>query len=139
MKPSALMGILILLVLAAGCAQNAQTAQKNQPVQQSTAAQQTPAVAQSDLPMKVTVSIYSAEFRPKEVTIAKGGIVEWINKDTKDHAVSGDTFPMPTSASPKTSGRLQPGEGWEKKFDETGFFPYVDMYDNSFSGKVIVK
>jgi len=90
-------------------------------------------------PKEAIVNIYDNGFRPEEVTIAVGGTVKWINKGQKDHSVSGPLFPMPSSNSPKTSGRLQPGESWTKKFDEAGYYGYTDIYDDNLKGKVIVK
>ena len=140
MKITTLMGILILIVFLAGCSQ---AEQKETKAASTTSVQKTvqaeKAVESSQYPMSVTVNIYSSEFRPGEVTIAKGGTVKWINKDTTDHTVLGDTFPMPTSMSPQTSGRLQPGESWKKCFDIEGYFSYADMYDENFKGKVVVK
>ena len=85
------------------------------------------------------VEIRSSGFKPEVVEISTGGCVEWVNKDSKDHAVQGVGFPMTASTDPKTSSRLQPGETWEKCFNIEGYFGYTDVYDSEFKGKVVVK
>jgi plastocyanin len=135
-KITLFLGILVLMVFIAGCGQQqaAITAKQEAAKQASQAAQQT-----SSEEMSATVRIYDTGFRPEEVTIARGGTVTWTNYGSESHTINGATFPMPSSNSPKTSGRLQPGESWTKKFDETGYFGYTDMYDGNLKGKVVVK
>lgn len=139
MKAIILIGILVLSVFLIGCSKTETTSITSTGVSanQKTSAQTT--APNAGLPMEAEVKIYDSGFRPQEVTIAKGGKVRWINFASKDHTITGRTFPMPTSTSPQTSTRLATGQSWEKVFDEEGFFPYTDMYDDNLQGKVIVK
>ncbi len=85
------------------------------------------------------VKIYDSGFRPEEVTISKGGTVKWINRGSEDHTVQSDTFPQEAGIDKKYSGRLAPGQSWEKTFNVEGFYNYYDLYNDELKGKVIVK
>jgi len=133
MKDAAYFLILILVLFIFGCAQKTaeQKAATSTEKQVQTAAQQNPVSAE--------VRIYDSGYRPQEVTISVGATVKWTNYGQKDHTVSGENFPMPSAQSPKNSGRLQPGESWEKTFNDQGYYGYIDIYDDSLKGKVIVQ
>ena len=129
--------LIILVVFIASCSDSSsksqQTGQKNSPAASSSAS--TGAVS-----AKVyDVEIRSGSFRPDVIEISKGDSVRWTNYDSADHTITGPTFPMPASTSPRTSGRLQPGESWTKQFDVVGFYGYSDIYNDNLKGKVIVK
>jgi len=137
MKLKILLVAIAVSLIVFGCAQQSSTksvAQSAQPAPAKATAQQA-----SSSPNEATVNIYDSGFKPEEVTIFVGGKVTWTNMGSKDHTVSGPNFPMPTSTSPKTSGRLQPGESWTKEFDESGYYGYADVYNDNLKGKVIVK
>ena len=135
MKIKMLLLVFVLSIFIFGCAQKeaAKTSVQSgaQPVQKAS--------SQETAESFVTVNIYDGGFKPEEVTIPVGGTVKWVNLGSKDHTVSGPNFPMTASTSPKTSGRLQQGESWQKTFDREGYFSYTDMYDDNLKGKVVVK
>jgi len=128
--------MLVLIFFISSCAEKT-----TQTADQTKAGQQAQKPASESLPeaKSYSVEIRSSGFRPETIEISLGDSVTWTNYDSKDHTISGPTFPMPTSTSPKTSGRLQPGESWTKRFDSEGYFAYADMYDSNFKGKVVVK
>jgi len=139
MSKIAFFAIFVLVVFLFGCSQQATTTEKQTTAKQAPAqASDVSKPAAEQKATSVTVNIYDSGFRPAEVTISKGGTVKWVNMGQKDHTVYGATFPMPTSTSPKNSGRLQPGESWEKAFGTEGYFGYTDLYDDSMKGKVVV-
>ena len=137
MKPAAYFLILILVLFIFGCAQKTTTMQQQQAEVSRATKQTVQSVPQN--PISAEVKIYDSGFKPQEVTIAAGGTVRWVNYGQKDHTVYGENFPMPSSQSPKNSGRLQPGEIWEKTFNEQGYYSYADIYDDTLTGKVIVQ
>ncbi|MEM4337087.1 MAG: cupredoxin domain-containing protein [Candidatus Woesearchaeota archaeon] len=98
----------------------------------------TPEIKDSEQKL-VVVEIRSEGFRPQIVEISKGDVVKWVNMDSKDHTITSQNFPAPKSTSPKSSGRLQPGESWTKEFDIEGYYSYTDLYDENLKGKVVVK
>lgn len=89
--------------------------------------------------MYAEVEIYDSGFRPEEITISKGGTVRWVNRGSDDHTVQSDMFPQESGKDKKYSGRLAPGESWEKTFNVEGFYNYFDLYDDELKGKVIVE
>ena len=132
MKISVLLVIVFLAFFVSACSQKSEVNQ----VTQKAAAEDSGAITQGKI---VNVEIRNSGFKPETVEISKGDSVKWTNLDSSDHTVSGPTFPMPASTSPKTSGRLQPGESWTKRFDAEGFYGYSDIYDDNLKGKVVVK
>ena len=137
MKKIKVFALIILVVFISSCSDSSsksqQSEQKNSPAASS-------AVSTGDVGVTIYyVEIRSSGLRPEVVEISKGDRVTWTNYDSADHTITGPTFPMPTSTSPKTSGRLQPGESWTKQFDITGFYGYSDIYNDNLKGKVVVK
>jgi len=77
-----------------------------------------PAQAGSDTPDAIVI-IKGMKFQPREITVHKGAVVRWENREKRQyHSVwfeeAGDPEP----------DYFFPGEYYERKFDKVGVFPY---------------
>ncbi len=84
-----------------------------------------------------TVTMQDFEFVPKELTVATGTTVTWVNKGTKRHSATADDGSFDT-------GLFSPGESKSVKFDKPGTFQYYcqlhgDKGGTAMSGVIIVK
>lgn len=68
-------------------------------------------------------------FRPRTVTIARGTIVKWVNKDNQDH----------TSTGPGWNSRLDPDEMFRRTFNQVGTFSYRCTIHVTMRGTIIVE
>jgi plastocyanin len=90
-----------------------------------------PRQAAADGPKHVFVEIHNKnEFRPGNVTVAKGGTVTWFNDHSDDHTASG--------AGGINSGRLHRDQRYSKTFDTPGIYDYVCAFHDRMKGKVTV-
>lgn len=81
---------------------------------------------------KVSVEIKNFAFSPSTLTVKKGTIVTWTNKDSVNHTVTGDSGKGPDS------GDLWPGDTENYVFSETGTFNYHCTPHPNMKGTVIV-
>ena len=63
------------------------------------------------------VTIRDFAFGPREIRVRAGATVRWVNSDPTPHSVTSDDGRF-------DSGLLAPGEGYSRRFDEPGRFPY---------------
>lgn len=110
------------------------------------------------------IEITSSGFTPQTLTISKGDIVTFINKDIEKHWPASANHPTHTAypranydeagsyagslacvseGQPKTGAfdachGLAKGESWSFTFNEVGTWGYHDHLDSSLYGKVIV-
>lgn len=63
------------------------------------------------------VPIRDFAFEPSEIRIRPGETVRWVNEDPVVHTVTADDGAF-------DSGPIQPGEGYSRRFDEPGEYPY---------------
>ena len=68
-------------------------------------------------------------FRPRSVTIARGTVVKWVNRDNHDH----------TSTGPGWNSRLDPDETFRRTFNQVGTFSYRCMIHLTMRGTIIVQ
>ena len=79
---------------------------------------------------RTRVKIVDFAFQPKRVEIPQGTSVLWVNKGAEAHTV--------TSTSGKwSSGELQPGDTYTKRFRQTGVFKYFCEIHPDMRGKVL--
>ena len=78
-----------------------------------------------------TVTIKTGGFTPKNVTIATGDSIKWVNSDTVNRQVvaTGGQFASPVIA-PKGS--------WTRRFDVAGTFNYRDVFKSAQTGRITV-
>jgi plastocyanin len=81
-------------------------------------------------PAPQVVNIQYTSFKPASLTVSKGTIVKWVNKDSMPHTVTGGTF---------QSGMMQQGDFFTYQFDKAGTFPYACKIHPSMKGNIIVK
>ncbi len=78
------------------------------------------------------VSINSAKYRPKNLTVKVGTTVTWTNNDSVPQSVTSD------SPGVFDSGLLQPGGTWTYTFSQAGTFPYHSTATKTTFGSVTV-
>lgn len=78
------------------------------------------------------VSINSAKYRPKNLTVKVGTTVTWTNNDSVPQSVTSD------SPNIFDSGLLQPGGTWTYTFSQAGTFPYHSTATKTTFGSVTV-
>jgi plastocyanin len=91
-----------------------------------------------------TIAISSAGFSPREITIAVGGRVTFVNNDTRPHDLVGGLDPArPECPEIAVAGFLSPGQS-----RDTGVFTIArecDFHDHAaigvpaFQGKIVVR
>jgi len=83
-------------------------------------------------PPVAAVTIDNFSFNPKEITVAKGTIVTWTNRDDVPHTV--------TSTQQKfRSKALDTGDQFSFTFTEAGTYPYFCSVHPMMTAKVIVQ
>ena len=80
----------------------------------------------------VQVVLQNIAIQPANVTVAVGGTVTWVNKDSMTHVLTDD-------GGTWGSGQLVPGKSYSYKFTKAGTFPYHCTIHPSMTGQVTVK
>lgn len=112
-----LISFLVIVVIISGCAGPKTVTQ--------------PATTNTAEIKGTTVDIKDFAFDPANVTIAKGSMVTWIQKDSVVHTVTGDGNDL-------DSPILSQGQTYNFTFNETGTFEYQCHIHPNMKGKVIV-
>ncbi len=94
-------------------------------------------------PNAVTVTISDFQFTPQTVTVAKGGVVTWVNQGPSTHSVVADT----TAGMHFASGQIVGANAstgatagrFSVTFNNTGTFPYRDPGHPGMTGSVVVQ
>ena len=76
------------------------------------------------------VIIEGFAFQPATLTVAKGSVVTWVNKDSAPHTVVGEGFESP---------RLNKGDSWSHTLDTAGAFDYYCGLHPSMKGQIVVE
>lgn len=79
-----------------------------------------------------TVVLRDFAFDPAEIRIRAGETVHWINEDSTPHTVTADDEAF-------ESGILETGEGYSRRFDEPGRYPYHCTPHPFMKGVVVVE
>jgi plastocyanin len=88
--------------------------------------------AEAASPEAAIVSIDNFSFTPKEITVAKGTTVTWVNRDDVPHTVvNGDKV--------FRSKALDTDDQFAFTFTETGTYTYFCSVHPMMTGKVVVK
>ncbi|HEX8856395.1 MAG TPA: plastocyanin/azurin family copper-binding protein [Thermoleophilaceae bacterium] len=85
----------------------------------------------------VKVVMKNIQFSPKDVTVTKGGTVEWTNDDSVSHDVTKSGGPGPQFAS--GTGNLQQGATYKQTFNTPGKITYVCTVHPGMEGTITVK
>ena len=78
----------------------------------------------------VRVRVIDFAFRPRNLTIARGTVVRWVNR--------GDVTHTTTSNTGLWNQRLAPGETFRRRFRRTGSFAYHCTIHPQMTARVIV-
>lgn len=82
-------------------------------------------------PAGTSVRMAGSRFEPSTLTISSGETVRWFNDDALPHTVSAGDATW-------DSGNLTPGQSFERRFDESGSYPYVCLYHAGMAGTIEV-
>jgi plastocyanin len=141
---SVLAGIAILLAIAAGCTQPAQSPPAAITATMTPPAPSQPLGTETQVPIKTpsvsdnTVTI-GKTFDPVTITVKAGSTVRWVNGDaTEDPALYNPTHRI-QFADKTTSPVLSPSQSWSLIFQSPGVFTYADIVHTNMQGTVIVE
>lgn len=87
-----------------------------------------PAAAQSS----VKVDIKDFKFVAPDVTVKKGGSINWTNSDDTDHTATADDKSFDT-------GTLHQGDSKAATFDKPGTYSYTCLFHPFMKGRVVVQ
>jgi plastocyanin len=139
-----LLGIAILLAIAAGCSQPAQsppaaiTTATLPPASTQPMGTATPVLTKTASVSDNTISIGKA-FDPLTITVKAGSTVRWVNTDsTEDPTLYNPTHRI-QFADKTTSPVLSPSQSWSFIFRSPGVFNYTDIVHTDLQGTVIVE
>jgi plastocyanin len=74
------------------------------------------------------VAMYDNYFRPRRISIPRGGRVRWVNRGEVPHTTTGRGWDV----------TLEPGETFTKRFRRAGTYRYVCRFHPGMTGRVIV-
>jgi len=124
MKLQAIVGILLVLALVAGCSPSAPQAAPSEPAP----APAVPPQEQSAAPVDTAPAASSGDevhilgkegFDREEVSVSAGGTIRFVNDDAKPMTL---TFKGPSGNS--ASSLIKSGESYEKTFDMAGTYQF---------------
>lgn len=107
----------------------------NQLTNQSNEEQNIPPVYQEG---QATVLMKDFVFQPASLTVKKGTLVTWENKDNASHSIITDPRPTYTELKSLNSYILAPGQSWSFTFDVVGRYGYKCGLHPTMIGSVIV-
>lgn len=92
----------------------------------------------------VTITVTASGVTPREVRVAAGGRVTFLNNDTRPHAMSSDPIQTHTDCPPMNDvGFLNPGQsrttGALNVKGTCGFHDHTNESDPIFKGRIIVE
>ncbi|MDO8429349.1 MAG: cupredoxin domain-containing protein [Candidatus Daviesbacteria bacterium] len=97
------------------------------------------ATATDSAQIKNLVTITSAGFSPKVITIKIGETVTWINEDKIVHTVDSALHPTHLVYPRLNLGNIDPGAQNFLSFPEVGTYSYHDHLNAKLTGQVVVK
>lgn len=83
-------------------------------------------------PARVSVAIENYQYLPKTITVKKGTVVTWTNKDAVAHTVTS------TSGSVLNSPYFGKNQTWSYTFDTVGTYDYKCAPHPYMTGRVVV-
>ena len=79
----------------------------------------------------VRVRIVDNAFRPRNLSIARGTVVRWVNRGDRSHTTTSDTGIW-------DSDTLSPGEAFRRRFRRMGSFGYHCMIHSGMTATITV-
>ncbi|HEV7808190.1 MAG TPA: plastocyanin/azurin family copper-binding protein [Solirubrobacteraceae bacterium] len=83
-----------------------------------------------------TIDVASFKYRPQSVTLAAGGRVTWVNRDTAPHTAQNTGEDGPAQFD---TGRLTRGRHRSITFSKPGTYTYYCVYHRFMEANVIVR
>ncbi len=85
----------------------------------------------------VEVKMQDVEFQPKDVTVATGGTVRWVNDEAVPHDVTKKSGPGPNFSS--GNGNMNKGDSYSRSFSAAGKVDYICTVHPKMVGTVTVE
>jgi plastocyanin len=129
---------LVLGFVVAGCGDDDDSGDSGSDAAttEQTATEEPAAPPPGEKPLKrVAVRVVDIDYEPRDVTVAKGGTIEWTNVGDLPHTVTKDGGPGPDF----TSETLNNGDSYEETFDTVGTIDYVCKIHPQQTGSITVK
>jgi len=79
-----------------------------------------------------TVLMEGVAFVPQTLTVKRGDVVVWVNKDLFPHTATGEKREF-------DSGNIAPDQSWKYTATKAGTFPYACTLHPTMKGTLIVK
>jgi plastocyanin len=96
-----------------------------------------PAQTQGDAPSSAkadaTITMNRIEFEPQNITVKRGALVRWVNKDSVEHNVTAETN------GEFKSDEFQNGGTFETELREAGKVTYVCTIHPGMTGSILVR
>lgn len=85
------------------------------------------ATAASSLPQRHVVHIEAFAFSPKQITIAPGDTIVWVNQDIVPHFlnIANNHWQSPV---------IEEGQSWEMVVDQAGSYAYICVFHPQMTG-----
>lgn len=80
----------------------------------------------------VVVEIQRHAYGPLRIDVARGAVVEWVNRDAVVHTATAEDRAW-------DSGAIEPGASWRARFDEPGVYPYYCGPHPYMKGVIVVR
>jgi len=122
--------VFVLAVVLAGCSVRQVNKEQAMPSREGAVSAGNAAVPQA--PVTHEVEIIDFAYFPAELTVRKGDVVVWANRDSALHTVSSE------SGSELDSGTLSKDGSYSHTFMEEGVFSYYCVFHPYMSAKVVV-
>lgn len=108
--------------------------------QKSSSTQEAPTSLAEKIKGTAVVSVTNKGFIPGTITVSKGTLITFTNKDSKQHRVSSDPHPTHTNLKGFDSPNLKKGESYFFLFDKKGTYTYHDHLNPlKFHGTIVVE
>lgn len=89
---------------------------------------------------EVTVNLKNIAFVPKDIKVAQGTKIIWVNDDSVEHYINSDSHPAHSYFSEQNSQALKQGESFSLTFGRKGIYPYhCSAHADSMSGNILVE
>lgn len=85
-----------------------------------------------------TVIMENYAFLPQTLTVKKGTVITWENRDNANHQAVADSQPVTVYTNSLKTNIMYPGQTWSFTFDEIGTYPYHCSLHPSMTGTIIV-
>lgn len=89
---------------------------------------------------KVMVKLSEISFKPQNILISKGTLVEWVNDEQVEHYINSDSHPAHSYYPAQNSKALKNKETFSLNFNSPGIYPYhCSAHASNMIGSIVVE